>query len=145
MTGGRRRPEDYEPPRFAPPILPPFSEDEKATQSALGRFKRAMAFRRNVSRALRSLRISFAQWRTLEAAWRLIRQTDEPVSHLDVARDMELDESSLSRLMWSLSRRGLVDHDLDGRSLAYRVRVTKAGQRLIEAASRIVADRAAGR
>jgi predicted transcriptional regulator len=137
MTGGRRRAEDleqYEPLGVAPRVLPPPSLDEVTTLSALDRFKRAMGFRRALQRTLRVMDVSFAEWRVLEATSRLIRQKDAPVSHLEVSRELALGEDSVSRVMWRLSRRGLVSHDLDGLCLSYRVLMTDESERLVAAA-----------
>jgi predicted transcriptional regulator len=137
MTGGRRRAEDleeYDPPGVAPRVLLSPSPDEVMTLRALERFKRALKFRRRLQRALRVLDVSFAEWRVLEATSRLIRQTDKPVSHLEVSRELALGEDSVSRLMWRLSRRGLVSHDLDGLCLCYRVLMTDKSERVVAAA-----------
>lgn len=139
MTGGRRRPDEYEsvwPPR---PSLRPPTADEAATLAALTRFMSAMKFRRALHRALRPLGISFAEWRALEATWRRTRETGEPVSQLDVARQIELDESSVSRLMGKLSERGLVSHDIDARGVCYRVIMNVKGDHLVGAAYRLAA------
>jgi hypothetical protein len=79
--------------------LPEPTPDEVGTLQALAGFKRAMRFRRLLQRSLRSLGITFAEWRVLEATRRLWRLTEVPVSHLQVARELELDEASVSRLM----------------------------------------------
>ncbi|MES1188119.1 MAG: hypothetical protein ABUL60_30150 [Myxococcales bacterium] len=131
MTGGRRRPEEYGPLPFPPPVLAAKTPDELATLAALDRFKRAMGFRRELQQALRPLGISFAEWRLLEASSRLIRQTGEPVSHLEVSRELDVSEGCVSRLMWQLAGRGLVDHDLDGLGLQYRVLVTNESEGLV--------------
>jgi predicted transcriptional regulator len=147
MTGGRRRPEDLE--DYAPlgvvRIVPePPTPDEAATLQLLEGFKRGMAFRRNLQRALRWLNVSFAEWRVLEATSRLNRQKRAPVSHLEVARELQLGEGSVSRLMWRLSRRGLVSHDLDGLGLEYRVLMTDESERIVAAAYLVAAGVASG-
>jgi predicted transcriptional regulator len=142
MTGGRRRAEDledYQPLGVVAPAEAPATVDEVTTLQALDRFKCAMRFRRSVQRALRQSEISFAEWRVLEASARLIRKKREPVSHLEVARELELGEGSVSRLMWRLSRRGLVSHDLDGLGLNYRVLMTTKSKQLVAAAYAIAA------
>ena len=116
---------------FPPPVLAAKTPDELATLAALDRFKRAMGFRREMQQALKPLSISFAEWRLLEASSRLIQQTAEPVSHLEVARELDVGEGCVSRLMWRLAGRGLVDHDLDGRGLQYRVLMTNESEGLV--------------
>lgn len=131
MTGGRRRPEEYGPLPLPPPVLAARTPDELATFESLDSFKRAMGFRRALQQALKPLGISFAEWRVLEATARLVQQTGEPVSHLEVSRELELGEGCISRLMWQLARRGLVSHDLDGWGLQYRVLTTDESERLV--------------
>jgi DNA-binding MarR family transcriptional regulator len=140
MTGGRRPlgyddGDDY--PRPVRLDLP--SEDEEATASLLRSFKLAMKFRRRANRALKSLGVSFAEWRTLEATWRLIRQSRDAVSHLDVAREMELDESSVSRVMHSLSRRRLVSHGPDAFGFAWRIVLSERGEGVVASAYETIA------
>ena len=101
-----------------------------------------MKFRRQVQRSLRALDVSFAEWRVLEAACRLIRLKDRPVSHLEVSRELALGEDSVSRMMWRLSERGLVSHDLDGLCHAYRVLLTDESERIVAAAYALVAETA---
>jgi DNA-binding MarR family transcriptional regulator len=102
-----------------------------------------MKFRRVANVALRPVGISFAEWRVLEAAWRIIRRTDEPASHLDVSRELELDEGCVSRLMYALSWRSFVSHDIDGLGLSYRVRLTVSGKEAVAKAYAVVARVAA--
>jgi Mn-dependent DtxR family transcriptional regulator len=99
-----------------------------------------MRFRRKLNRALRPFEISFAEWRVLEATSRLFRQTGDAVSHLDVSRDLDLGESSVSRLMWKLSRRDLVSHDLDAWGLYLRVLMTEQGERLVVEGGEVAAQ-----
>lgn len=102
-----------------------------------------MKFRRVANRALRPVGISFAEWRVLEATWRIIRRTDEPASHLDVSRELELDEGCVSRLMHALSWRSFVSHDVDALGLGYRVRLTVSGKEAVIQAYAVVARVAA--
>ena len=137
MTG-RRRPVDYDDDyRTVPPRKP--SANEESTAAQLRSYKLAAQFRRRASCALKRLGASFAEWRTLEATWRLIRQTGDAVSHLDVARDLELDESSVSRVMHVLSRRGWVSHGPAAYGYAWRIWVTKDGEAVVVAAYETIA------
>jgi len=141
MTGGRRPIEYYEEAsaRQRSPALPLPSAEESSTAEALRAFMLAMRFRRRANRALARLGISFAQWRVLEATWRLIRRSGDAVSHLDVSSELELDEASVSRLMHILSARGWVDHGPDLRFYAWRVWVTDAGEGIVASAYAVVA------
>ena len=99
-----------------------------------------MRFRRKLNRALRPFEISFAEWRVLEATSRLFRQTGDAVSHLDVSRDLDLGESSVSRLMWKLSLRDLLSHDMDALGLHLRVLITEEGERRLAEARELAAQ-----
>lgn len=101
-----------------------------------------MKFRRRLQRLLRPLHVSFAEWRLLEATWRLIQDKAAPVSHLEVARELALGEDSVSRLMWRLSGKGLVSHDLDGLGLCYRVLLTDKSEHVVAAAYRLAVSAA---
>ena len=144
MTGGRRPVEYYDGWDPRPAGVFEISREAELTVAALESVKRAMRFRRKANRALRRLGVSFAQWRALEATWRLIRRTDDAVSQLDVSRELDLDESSLSRLMRALSERGLVDHRPDAWFFAYRVLVSAKGEQLLLAAYPLVLAAAGG-
>lgn len=149
MSGGRRRAEDFgERHPFYPWVPPAAAPGEEETLSALVGYKLAMRFRRLLHRQLRPLGISFAEWRVLEATSRLYWRTGDPVSHLDVARELDLGESSVSRSMWQLSRRGLVSHDIDGLNWSFRVRMADKNEPLVARAygiAKSVAARVWGR
>jgi len=53
------------------------SAEQQRTAVALRSLTLALRFRRDTNRALKVLGITFAQWRALEAAFRLIEQTGE--------------------------------------------------------------------
>jgi DNA-binding MarR family transcriptional regulator len=150
MSGGRRRAEDFgERHPFYPWVPPAAASGEIETLAALGSYRLAMRFRRLLNRQLRPLGVSFAEWRVLEATSRLFCQTGDPVSHQDVARELDSGENSVSRLMWQLSLRGLLSHDIDGLNWCFRVRMTDESEPLVARAyeiGRSVAARvAAGR
>jgi len=150
MTGGRRRDAAaYEAPWWPRPgieaaggVASAATADDLAIQSALDGYKRAMRFRRRLNRALRVLEISFAEWRVLEVTSRLISRTGDAVSHLEVSRELDLGEGSVSRLMWNLSRRDLVSHDLDAWGLCLRVFMTEQSERLVAEARELAARHA---
>ena len=150
MSGGRRRAEDFgERHPFYPWVPPAAALGEIETLAALGSYKLAMRFRRLLNRQLRPLGVSFAEWRVLEATSRLFCQTGDPVSHQDVARELDSGENSVSRLMWQLSLRGLLSHDIDGLNWCFRVRMTDESEpvvaRAYELARTVAARVAAGR
>ncbi len=139
MSGGRRKFDEELARRLPPPLLPPPTAEQRATAGVLEDYKLMMAFRRRVNAALRALRVSFAEWRVIEATWRLTRRSGEPVSHLEVSRDLQLDEGSVSRLMRRLMWRSIVSHDLDALNVCYRVCVTERGDEIVAAAYPLVA------
>jgi DNA-binding MarR family transcriptional regulator len=144
MSGGRRRAEDFgEPHPFYPWVPPAPVAGEVETVTALSRYKLATRFRRLLNRQLRPLGVSFAEWRVLDATSRLFFRTGEPVSHQDVARELDSGESSVSRLMWQLSLRGLLSHDIDGLNQCFRVRMTDASEPLVTQAYEIARSVAA--
>jgi DNA-binding MarR family transcriptional regulator len=138
---GGRRPAEYDDERRRVHVKrAPLSADELATAAALRSYCAAARFRRNVGRALRPLQITFAQWRALEATWRLIRERGDAVGHYDVAGAMELDEASVSRLMHVLGRQGLLSHGPDQWEYAWRVFLTDDGERVVRDGYGIVAS-----
>ena len=105
---------------------------------ALERYKEAAQFRRRANEALRGLSLSFAHWRVLESAVRLVQRTGDACCHADVARDLALGEPCLTRTMRLLSTRGLVSHDIDNSGINYRVYPTDDGSTLIARAHSVV-------
>ena len=100
-----------------------------AAETCRERFRDAMAWRREVERELVDLKITFAQWTVLETARELIESTEDAVSQNDVASRAEIDRMTVSQVMKNLSNADLVDRgpDMDGR--AYRIWLTKKGER----------------
>lgn len=98
-----------------------------------------MRFRRTLNRKLPPLGVSFAEWRLREATRRLVRVNGDAVSQQDVARELDLDESSVSRLMSRLSLRGLLSHDLDRWGLYLRVLSTTKTDRVVAAGYELAA------
>ena len=143
MTGGKRGAEVYERSTFPPPEQRARTPDEVASLLALEKFKNAMRFRRTLHRLLKDLGVSFADWRVLEGLSRLVRQSGEPVSDLEVARELDLGQSSVSRLMTQLFQRGLVDSNIDAWNFSYRVLPTRKSEEIVAAAYALAALRAA--
>ena len=127
-----------------PVALPPATLDEVELVAVLASFKRAMRFRRTLQRALRALGVSFAERRLLDATARLIHYRKDAVSHQDIARELALDESSVSGLMDGLSERGLVDHDIDAWARCLLVLLTDESEWVV-AAGKVLAIRLARR
>lgn len=98
----------------------------------VGVWLNAVRFRRLVSRVLRRYGLTFSQWRVLHAAERLIREVDEPVSQLAIARRVDGDEGTVSRVALKLMHEGFLDIGPDGWGWSYRVLVTIKGQQALE-------------
>jgi DNA-binding MarR family transcriptional regulator len=114
-----------------------FSEEEKL-EALLARWLRAVQFRRKVERALRRKGLTFAQWRVLHAAQRLVLETNDAVSQRKIQQRTQSDANTISAVVKRLTAKGLVDWDLNDRDWSYRILVTEKGATLLEAASRLV-------
>jgi DNA-binding MarR family transcriptional regulator len=58
---------------------------------------------------LKPLKLTFAQWLVLDATARLVRESNDAVSQIQVARHLQMGKSTLCRVMHWLARSGLVD------------------------------------
>jgi DNA-binding MarR family transcriptional regulator len=98
-----------------------------------------------VERALRPLKLTFAQWLVLDATAWLICASNDAVSQIQVARHLQMEKATLCRVMRRLGRRGLVDQGPAYDSMAYRIFLTEVGQSLArQGRSRVDAVSAAG-
>lgn len=111
-----------------------------------------MRWRRTVESELTQLRLTFTQWLVLDATNQLVRETGDAVSQVMVAARLELDQMTVSQVMRTLSRTGLVDRGISAGRPAYRIIVTARGQKLaadgrarVEAASRLYEESAGER
>jgi len=98
---------------------------------ALDDYQRAWRWRRAVEGGLRSLELTFTQWLVLDATARAIGVEGDAVSQSDVARLCELDRMTVSQVMKTLSDRGLVDRSPSAEGRAYRIFLTRRGQRTL--------------
>ena len=119
-------------------LSPPPSPAEEAADAAIEAWIRAARFRRALERALRPHGLTFALWRVLHIADRMIRTLGDAVTQNDVARRADLHPSTISYLMGTLARRALVDRAPDYFGTAWRIYLTKDGKALL-AATRTIA------
>lgn len=119
-------------------LSPPPSPAEEAADSAIDSWIRAVRFRRDLERALRPHGLTFALWRVLHIADRMIRTLGDAVTQNDVARRADLHPSTVSYLMGTLAERALVDRAPDYFGTAWRVYLTSDGKALL-AATRTIA------
>lgn len=73
--------------------------------------------------------LTLVQWSILEETHALILASGDAVSQSAVARRMAMNEMTLSHAMRTLQKRGLVDRGPDLLGPAYRIRLTRWGQR----------------
>ena len=127
-----RRPRNWAERWPAPPrgvvVLTP---DEQSFDAGIALYMRAARFRRACTRKLRRFGLSFPLWWVLMVTDRLVRETNDAVSQLDVCRRTQLDKSSVSYLMGRLSELALVDRGPDEWCLAWRIFVTTKGKQLL--------------
>lgn len=113
--------------------------DDSACEIGLRRWQRAMRWRRRVERELRPLELTLAQWLVLDTMAKLIRETDDAVSQVQVARRLEMDKATLSQVMDALARHGLVDRGPSFPGPEYRIYLTKNGAKLAAQGRAVVA------
>jgi len=92
------------------------------------RWRCAMRWRRRVEAELRPLGLTLAQWLVVDAIANLFRETADAVSQVQVARRLEMDKATLSRVMDVLARQRLIDRDLSYSDPAYRIYLTELGR-----------------
>ena len=92
------------------------------------RWQRARRWRRRVEAELSPLGLTLAQWLVLDAIATLILETADAVSQVQVARRLEMDKATLSRVMDVLVRRHLIDRAPSYPDPAYRIYLTELGK-----------------
>lgn len=102
---------------------------------ALDDYFAAWRWRRAVERELRALKLTLTQWLVLDACAALDEDDGELPNQRAVAQRIELDPMTVSQVMRTLVARGLVDRAPDVTGRAYRVVVTKKGQKTLQAAA----------
>jgi DNA-binding MarR family transcriptional regulator len=95
-------------------------------------------WRRVVEKELRALGLTFTQWLVLDSADELIEETEDAVNQRSIAERAELDAMTVSQVMKTLEGKDLVNREPDVSGRAYRVFVTKRGQKLLQAAAPLV-------
>jgi DNA-binding MarR family transcriptional regulator len=103
--------------------------------AARRRYLDAWRWRRAVEAELKVLELTLTQWLVLESAAQATRQQGDAVSQRMVADLAELDQMTVSQVLRTLERRGLVDRGADAAGPAHRVRLTRSGERTLEAAA----------
>jgi DNA-binding MarR family transcriptional regulator len=121
-------------PHVPKPLLP----EEKATEEVLERWARAAEFRRRVNRMLKARGATLSHWRMLHAAERLVEETGDVVSQLDIVRRAGMDANTVSALTFRLGEKGWLSWGPDCYDFAYRIFVTDEGKALLAATRPVV-------
>jgi len=101
----------------------------------------AMAWERDVNRALRHLGLTHTQLLVLSALAGAFKRADEAVSQAAVAAEAGLDKVTVSTVLRNLESRGLVDRDVGyGDRRSWRVIITSSGERTLASAVPIVEE-----
>src|SRR5688572_33389106 len=87
-------------------------------------WRAAMRWRGQVEAELSPSGVTLMQWLALESTHALIEETGDAVNQAQIAARMQLDKMSVSQLMTTLERLGLVDRGPDMSGRAYRILVT---------------------
>jgi DNA-binding MarR family transcriptional regulator len=114
------------------------SPPEQAADTAIEQWAKATRFRRDLERALGPHSLTFALWRVLHIADRIIRETDDAVSQTAIANRTGLKAASVSYVMKVLAERNLIDRAPDMCGTAWRIYLTDRGRELL-ASSRTIA------
>jgi DNA-binding MarR family transcriptional regulator len=95
----------------------------------------AWRWRRAVERELKEVGLTLTQWMVLDAADELIQEAGDAVNQRRIAERAELDAMTVSQVMKTLEEKGLVSRGPDASGRAYRVFLTKKGEKLLQTAA----------
>jgi DNA-binding MarR family transcriptional regulator len=107
----------------------------RAVARAREQYFAAWRWRRAVERELRDVGLTLTQWLVLDAADELIHEEGDAVNQRRIAERAELDVMTVSQVMKTLEEKALVSREPDVSGRAYRVFVTKKGERLLQTAA----------
>jgi DNA-binding MarR family transcriptional regulator len=94
------------------------------------RWLACLLWQRRAGRALKPLKLTFTQWLVLDAMAGLIREYNDAVSQIQVARHLQMGKATVCRVMQRLARKGLVDQAPEFTGPSYRIHLTKVGDSL---------------
>jgi len=124
------------------PDLTSVLDEHGAVDERIERWLAAQRWRRRVERVLAPLTLT--QWLVLDALARMIRESGDAVSQMQVARRLEMNKTCVCQAMQRLDAMGLVDRGPEFESSAYRVYLTEAGENAVRQARLRVDDRSPG-
>jgi DNA-binding MarR family transcriptional regulator len=105
---------------------------EVEIDEALEAWRAFMHARRALDRSLKEHGISFAQWRVLYATDRLVREYEDVVGQMEIARELEVSEATMSELLGRLARAGLVNIEPECWRTLNGVLLAPRGEALLE-------------
>jgi DNA-binding MarR family transcriptional regulator len=111
---------------------------DEVTLAGLKLWRAAMRWRRRAERALAAFDLTITQWFVLLAAQAVVEETGDATTQNAVAEWAELDRVTVSQVMRVLEQKGLVDRGPHAERIAYRLRVTPRGARVLSGASSAV-------
>jgi DNA-binding MarR family transcriptional regulator len=113
---------------------------DAALETARGRARwlAAMRWRRALEVVLTPVGLTFTQWLVLEAIRELIDEAEDAVSQNQIAARLELDRTTISQVMRTLERKGLVDRGIDLTGRAWRVFLNDKAMRLLVGAAHAI-------
>jgi DNA-binding MarR family transcriptional regulator len=100
----------------------------------------AFRWRRAVEKELAPLGLTLTQWLVLTATEELVRETGDAVNQNAIAARTELDRMTISQVMKTLAARAWVERGPDASGRAYRIGLTRRGEKTARlAATRVAA------
>lgn len=97
-----------------------------------------MRWRRRAERGLAAFDLTITQWFVLLAAQAVVQETGDATTQNAVAEWAELDRVTVSQVVRVLEQKGLVGRGPHAERIAYRLRVTPRGARVLSGASSAV-------
>ena len=107
----------------------------RAVARAREQYFAAWRWRRAVEKELKALGLTLTQWLVLDSADELIQEQGDAVNQRSIAERAELDAMTVSQVMKTLEEKGLVSRQPHVSGRAYRVIMTKKGEKLLQAAA----------
>jgi DNA-binding MarR family transcriptional regulator len=129
-----RRPNPPQATRANPDASKQSDRRSRAVARAREQYFAAWRWRRAVEKELKPLGLTLTQWLVLDAADELIQEEGDAVNQRSIAERAELDAMTVSQVMKTLEEKGLVSREPDSSGRAYRVLVTKKGEKLLQSA-----------
>jgi DNA-binding MarR family transcriptional regulator len=112
----------------AAPVLSRDLDEHGAGDEGVQWWLAGLRWRRRVGRALAPLKLTLTEWLVLDALARLIRESRNAVSQIQVGRLLEMNKTTVCHVMQRLERTGFVDQAPEFGGNAYRIYLTERGR-----------------